>query len=429
MSIPSLYHQIQASLSDLLLQSPERRASCFVVGFSGGVDSTVLLHALLADKPTLPVHAVYINHGLSVNADKWQNHCHEVCRSLDIPFTAIPVSIDNSPRTSLEAQARELRYQKLIEYCHHHQGILLLGQHQDDQLETFLLQAKRGAGPKGLAGMPALTWREDILICRPLLSVSRQDIESEAHYQRLKWIEDESNQDNQFDRNFLRNSIIPALTARWPVLAKTVSRSARLCAQQQALLEEAVDEKLAGMVDEGALDIVGLQSFSHAWQQQIVRRWLESAGLALPSYKQTEQLLALTEARDDAQPILLLQGWQVRRAQGRFWLARVLSSPPREVIQVKALERCDFDWSATPPFQLNQDARVQANMPSVRCRENINGVSKPLKAWMKQWGIPAWQRSHLPVVFIDGKPVAIVRPRDVIYFTDAPAGFQVIIEK
>lgn len=360
-----LYQHIQSSLSDLLAQSPHHRASCLVVGFSGGVDSTLLLHALLADKPALPVHAVYINHGLSKNADRWQAHCQHVCDSLGVTFAAIPVAIKNLPRTSLEAQARELRYQKLVDYCDHQQGILLLGQHQDDQLETFLLQAKRGAGPKGLAGMPAVGWRQNVLICRPLLSLNRQHIESEARAQGLKWIEDESNQDDQFDRNFLRNSIIPALSARWPAIAKTVSRSAMLCAEQQALLDEAVDEKLYDILDDGVIDIAGLHAFSYAWQQQIIRRWLEQSGLSFPSYKQTEQILAMTLARDDAQPTLLLQGWQLRRSFGKLWLTRALASPPDDRIFVEAFKRCDFAWSATPPFEVNQNVQIQANMPQV----------------------------------------------------------------
>ena len=423
------FEDIQSSLTRLLQHEkfPQPDVSCLVVGFSGGVDSTVLLYALCAKPPRLPVHAVYVNHGLSPLASQWQAHCESICNSLGVPFSARNITVSAKPRQSLEADARDGRYHTLLNYCATHRGALLLGQHQDDQAETFLLQAKRGAGPKGLSAMPAITIRDGVPVLRPMLHMPQSRITRIAQKSAISWIEDESNEDNRFDRNFLRNTVMPSLQERWPGIAKTLSRSAGLCAQQQQLLEEVADEKLTSVMEGDAISIALLQQHSAGWQQQIIRAWFSYQNVPMPGESQLEQVQLMCAARNDAQPVVSLGGWEVRRYADKLSLVKPLCQPPQEALMASPDEMLDYPWSASAKFSVNQTVRVLANMPAVQCRMNANSVSKPLKKWMKEWQIPAWERKHLPVLFIDQQPIAVVTGRRVYYFTGRPDGFEVTL--
>jgi len=239
-TIEHIVSRIATSLTDvkLPLQTP------LVVAYSGGVDSTVLLQAVIAYREQFdsPIHAVHVHHGLSDNAEQWAKHCELQCRLEDVAFHLYRVDVDTGSRKSLEAEARKVRYNALLEVCDQIGGVLLLGQHAEDQLETVLLQLKRGAGPQGLAGMGEVQYRGDTLIMRPMLALEKAEIVAYAEEEMLQWVEDESNQQNSFDRNFLRNEIIPHLLARWPKLTKTVGRSAELCAEQSALVSDSAQK-------------------------------------------------------------------------------------------------------------------------------------------------------------------------------------------
>ncbi|NVJ58135.1 MAG: tRNA lysidine(34) synthetase TilS, partial [Vibrionaceae bacterium] len=198
-----------------------------VLAFSGGVDSRVLLDLLTQYHKEKQVDclAVYVHHGLSSNADDWLARCQMWATQSGIDFIAEHVQL-NANGESLEACAREARYQALRQHLNAN-DLLLTGQHSDDQLETFLLALKRGSGPKGLSAMGEATALGEATIVRPLLSVSRAQIEHYAQQQGLEWVEDESNQDTRFDRNFIRHQISPLLTQRWPHFAQSVNRSAQ----------------------------------------------------------------------------------------------------------------------------------------------------------------------------------------------------------
>ncbi|MBD3585381.1 tRNA lysidine(34) synthetase TilS [Salinimonas sp. HHU 13199] len=421
------FQDIQWSLSRLLQNDndPQPDISCLVVGFSGGVDSTVLLHALSNYSFGIPIHAVYVNHGLSAFASQWQAHCQRICESLNVLFAARTISVSAQARQSLEAAAREGRYDALLNYCKTHQGALVLGQHQDDQAETFLLQAKRGAGPRGLSGMPSSAYRDGILVLRPMLHIPQSQITQTAHQAGLSWIDDESNADNRFDRNFLRNAIMPSLRKRWPGIAKTLSRSAALCAQQQQLLEEVVDEKLTAVLAGDAIVISSLQQHSVQWQQQIIRAWFSASALPMPGASQLEQILCACSAREDAQPDVHVGDRHVRRFAGKLYLVQPRCAPAQDTLCAKPGEIIDYTWSASGRFRVNQAVQVRAGMPSVTCKMTESGVSKPLKKWMKEWQIPVWERQHLPVLFDAQRPIAVVTATQIFYFAEKPDDFSV----
>ncbi|MBO2692952.1 tRNA lysidine(34) synthetase TilS [Shewanella algae] len=307
------------------------------LGYSGGMDSELLAYTLARFRETHPktpyqVSLVHVHHGLSRNADAWAAHCRQRAEHYGLNFVLRKVQLELGPRVSIEAEARRARYQAIAELLNPG-DILLTAHHQDDQLETLLLALKRGQGPKGLAAMGqaqhlaftclARISRAESAPCwqlRPMLGSSRAQIEQAVASLELPYINDESNQDTQYDRNFLRAEVIPVLKQRWPSIATTASRSAALCAEQQLLLDEVSAEKLQPLLGRcrfsgvRVLDSAGLKVLSPQWQAQLLRQFIQMQRLPLPAQVQLQQALAqLLDAREDAQLELSFKGLLLRR--------------------------------------------------------------------------------------------------------------------
>ncbi|MDC8853183.1 tRNA lysidine(34) synthetase TilS [Shewanella algae] len=302
------------------------------LGYSGGMDSELLAYTLARfrlNHPNTPyqISLVHVHHGLSCNADAWAAHCRQRAEHYGLNFVLRKVQLELGPRVSIEAEARRARYQAIAELLNPG-DILLTAHHQDDQLETLLLALKRGQGPKGLAAMGqaqhlALISRAEGAPCwqlRPMLDSSRAQIEQAVASLELPYINDESNQDTQYDRNFLRAEVIPVLKQRWPSIATTASRSAALCAEQQLLLDEVSTEKLQPLLGRcrfsgvRVLDSAGLKVLSPQWQAQLLRQFIQMQRLPLPAQVQLQQALAqLLDAREDAQLELSFKGLLLKR--------------------------------------------------------------------------------------------------------------------
>jgi tRNA(Ile)-lysidine synthase len=316
-----------------------------VLAYSGGVDSEVLAAGLSAyskQHKDVDYLLVHVHHGLSTNAELWVKHCQQRADFYGLPLAVERVQVSKASRESLEANARELRYAALALHLNA-DDILLTAQHEDDQLETLLLALKRGQGPKGLAAMGECQRKGHYWHCRPLLSFTRHDIEAYAANQRLIHIEDESNQDRQYDRNFLRLEIIPALKSRWPSIGQTASRSARLCAEQQQVIDAQVSERLDAWLDnttelEGTgFNLTKLTIESPAWQNLLFRGYLERLGVALPSSIQLEQILTqLLQAKDDAKIAIVCGEYTIKRFNNNAFV--VPNTLPATLNQTSALE-------------------------------------------------------------------------------------------
>lgn len=400
-----------------------------MLAYSGGVDSHVLLHAvwqLAKQQPDWQLSAIHVNHGLSANAAKWQQHCQQVCQDLHIPLQCVAVKVNQQSRTSLEAEARQARYQALAEHTPANAKVLL-AQHQDDQLETLLLQLKRGAGPKGLAGMGQVSQQYGLTLIRPLLQNSRQQILDYAQAQQLVWQEDESNQDERFERNFLRQQILPELRKRWPQLAATASRSAGLCAEQQALLDEVSEERLASLATGAQIRISGLQAYSQRWQKQLLRSWLTRQNATLPSSAQLAQICAMLTAKPDAQPQVNWQRWQLRRYQDALYLLTDIDETcPAQTQHDQGQQRHVFQltngqlqagWqpiTGSKVIVLNVPQCAPLNLCynhfSQRFRPQGSPHSKPLNQWFKQWQIPPWQRPQCAILRCNQQVLGIQLP-------------------
>lgn len=402
-----------------------------LIGLSGGVDSVVLLHALvtLRDEQGMdlpPLMAMHVNHGISKNAADWQAFCETLCALWDVVFQSATVNVEKKSRTSLEAVAREKRYDALLTLAKHCSAALLTAHHSDDQAETVLLQLKRGSGPKGLSGMAASSSQNGIEVWRPLLAISRADIEHYANEHQLQWVDDESNSDTSYDRNFLRQTILPALRARWPGFSQTVSRSAALCASQQQLLEEVCDERLKPLItDDGGLSLVGISDYAIGWQQALVRRWIEINHHPMPSAAQVEQILLMQYASADRQPEVVLGLFSVRRFRDKLYLVHTSHQGNTKLHEVQPLffeqvtvvgekrlflSGTPFD-NAVALFTANPSKlKLEAVSLTMSVKPLGQGHHKPVKQWCKLWHIPPWQREQLVLVLDGDCAVALLNP-------------------
>ncbi|MGD9423738.1 tRNA lysidine(34) synthetase TilS [Pantoea sp. NSTU24] len=400
---------MSAPAFDALLPSD----ATLVVAFSGGLDSTVLLHQLRAwqqQHPESSLRALHVHHGLSPNADQWAAHCQALCAQWQLPCEVLRVSVDGRD-SGIEAAARTARYRALTAALRPGE-LLLTAQHLDDQCETFLLALKRGSGPAGLAAMPAVRMLGAHPLIRPLLNQSRQALEAYADRHQLVWIEDESNQDLRYDRNFLRQQLLPALHQRWPHFADAAARSAALCSEQEQLLDELLAEALSGLIQpDGSLFFTPLLRMSEPRANALLRRWIAGQGGIMPSRDALKRLQEeVMKSREDAQPRLRLGQAEVRRyRQQLYWL------PLQASLRDRVLTWPDLSQPLTLPQQLGVLRASQATNPlryprpdeqvSVRFHAQgrvhlvgRNGGREMKKVW-QALQIPPWQRERLPLIF------------------------------
>jgi tRNA(Ile)-lysidine synthase len=390
-----------------------------LVGFSGGLDSTVLLHQLVCwreQQPEVSLRAIHVHHGLNARADEWVEQCQALCEQWQVPLTVVRVTL-NQAGQSIEAQARQARYQAFREALLPGE-VLLTAQHLDDQSETFLLALKRGSGPAGLAAMPASLPFGDTLLLRPLLHTRRTALETWAQQHALRWIEDDSNQDDKYDRNFLRLHVLPVLNTRWPHFADAVARSAALCGEQEQLLDELLAEELAALTTAaGALHIAPLITKSATRRAAILRRWLAQLGVVMPSRDRLARIWQeVALARDDATPGVKLGEGEIRRYQGRLWWVQV--TPGQRDTQLGWED--PFKALTLPAglgqLQLIPDGEIRAPHAEepVTVRFYAPGTlhivgragGRKLKKIWQELGVPPWQRDNTPILFYGEMPIA-----------------------
>ena len=283
-----------------------------VVADSGGVDSHVLLHALSVETRLIAsnITAVHVNHQINPKSNDWAAHCQKVCAELNIPIYVETINIELKPGDSLEEKAREARYDILKKYVDKNTAVLT-AHNLNDQAETFLFQALRGAGTKGLSAMPMKKKLGEGFLVRPLLNTSRDDIEKYARDNHLQWIEDDSNVDTKFNRNFLRHDIFPVLKTRFPKCMENFARSARLMAEQEKIIADIAKDDLNACRDlsvetrsiVSSLSIKALRQFSPSRQRLILRQWFFENHLRMPNEKHLKQIQKdVLNAASDAHP-------------------------------------------------------------------------------------------------------------------------------
>lgn len=393
-----------------------------LVAYSGGLDSSVLLHQLVCLRQQfshLQLRAIHIHHGLNSLAEDWVAHCQQQCANWQVPLTVVRVRVDGRDK-GIEAAARTARYQAFIEHLQEGE-VLLTAQHQDDQCETLLLALKRGSGPAGLSAMPAQARLNTALHLRPLLAHSRHHLECWAEKHQLHWIEDDSNQDRSYDRNFLRQAVLPLLNDRWPHFSQSVSRSASLCAEQEQLLDELLADVLNLLVDEqGALAIGPLQTMSDVRRNALIRRWIARQQGDMPSREALRRIWQeVACSREDAEPCLQFGRYELRRYRKRlYWLERQNSL--RELVIAWPASDNTVDLPAGVGRLVRADQGTAVRLPlageQITVRFKAQGKfhivgragSRPLKKLWQELAVPPWQRERIPLIFYNDQLIAAV---------------------
>ncbi len=396
------------------------------VALSGGVDSSVLL-AALADlrgagrgaRRGLRVRAIHVNHGIHPNAGQWAAHCRAFARRLGVPLTVLTTKVVRTKGVSLEAAARDARYGLLEQHLEPGE-ILLTGHHEDDQLETVLLQLFRGSGLAGLAAMPELTHFARGRLARPLLSWSREQLVAWAQTKELTWIEDDSNEDQSLDRNYLRRTVLRLIRSRWPGVGSSVARSARHAAEGQKLLDEIARKDVARAADGASLNVGALRALPPDRRRNALRFWIARSGHKLPDTRRLEQISgALLDARPDAKPQVSWGEVSAHREGGLLTL-RPRPAPAGGGVGVARGEalwdwRAQRRWSLTASqgaLELHADAKgpidldalpspltVRTRRGGERLRLQSGGPSRTLKNLLQEAHVPVTERAVLPLLF------------------------------
>ncbi|OOH88891.1 tRNA lysidine(34) synthetase TilS [Pasteurellaceae bacterium 15-036681] len=428
-----MYQKFQQQLS---LHFPTQ--SHFLIGLSGGIDSVVLLHLFKQAQTqfNLNLRAIHIHHGLSPNADNWVDFCEQLCRQWDIPLIIKKVKVEG--KQGIEAEARSARYQAIQQQIQSNE-ILATAHHLDDQAETFLLALKRGSGIKGLGAMQAVSFAHKLAIFRPLLAISKAEITAYAEQHNLQWINDESNECNDYDRNFLRNEVLPLLNQRWAQFNQMVTRSSQHCAEQQQLIEELLADELEKRIDltQQSLMIDNFSDFSKAKQQQLIRLWLEKCEVVMPSIQQLEQIIEnLIFAETDKNPQVKLGDKIIRRYQNRIFITRkfadtklfsqeippfekgglggILISLPDNIGTIQRTENALICNLSGKSYRLPLPQKLSDKSLTIKLHHSgkVAIYGKTMredikKIWQKN-SVPVWLRTRTPLVFFEDKLVFLI---------------------
>jgi tRNA(Ile)-lysidine synthase len=391
-----------------------------LLGLSGGLDSCVLLH-LLANMQTqldFKLKAIHVHHGLSSSADDWLNFCKQKCKLLDIEFDAVKVKINEKGSLGIEGEARELRYEAIKKK---QKGVVALGHHQNDQAETLLLQLLRGSGLKGLAGMPEFD--EERKFWRPMLNIKKELLEKYASENNIKYIKDESNEDINFDRNFIRKKVLPLIESRYPASIETISRSATNISEGHQINELlALDDSKNVMSDDGShLLIENLNKLPNLRAINLIRWWLSFNDLLMPSKKNVEELFRQVKLikKDTSLNLKISNDRSIRAFDDKLLIVSIMNDLPsyhfkwagQEEIELPNKSKLHFVKTKKGGLSLSKLGAKSLYIKSRTGGEKLKSFpdqpSRSLKYLFQKADIPHWERDQVPLVYANEQLVAV----------------------
>jgi len=391
-----------------------------LLGFSGGLDSSVLLHLLAQIQTQLhfKLKAIHVHHGLSSSADDWLNFCKQKCKLLDIEFYDVKVKINDKSTLGIEGEARELRYEAIRKK---QKGVVALGHHQNDQVETLMLQLLRGSGLKGLAGMPEFD--EKRKFWRPMLNLKKELIEKYASENNIEYIEDESNEDINFDRNFIRKKVLPLIESRYPASIETISRSAANISEGHQINELlALDDSKNVMSDDGShLLIENLNKLPNLRAINLIRWWLSFNGLLMPSKKNVEELFRQVKLikKDTSLNLKISNDRSIRAFDDKLLIVSILNDLPsyhfkwvgQEEIELPNKSKLHFVKTKKGGLSLSKLGAKSLYIKSRSGGEKLKSFpdqpSRSLKYLFQKADIPHWERDQVPLVYANEQLVAV----------------------
>ena len=396
-----------------------------VIALSGGLDSTALLAALTASRPPrLRIRAIHVNHGIHPNAAQWSEHCRALARRCGIGLSVVTTRVSRSRGASLEAAAREVRYAKLAELLEPGE-FLLTAHHEDDQLETVLLQLFRGSGLAGLAAMPPLAPFAAGWLARPLLSRTRSELEEWVRGAGLEWVEDDTNADERLDRNYLRRRVLPVIRERWKGVGPAVSRSARHVAEGQRLLDAIARTDVERASSGAQLFVPALRVLQPERRRNALRFWIARAGVRAPDTSRLDELAGpVMDARLDAHPSVVWDGVEVQRHADLLAIRTHSAEPPQT-----DTAPIEWRWRARPRIRLTglggtlelkpdphgpidldvlpESVTIAARRGGERLRPHRGGPRRALKSLLQESRLPIAARARLPLLFSGSQLLAV----------------------
>ena len=405
---------------DYFFSKPTKNKLDFSIALSGGIDSVVLLHALsqLKVKLKLQLSAIHINHDLSSNADDWLIFCHNKCKELGIPIKSEKINIKHDISMGIEAAARKGRYQALETY---RKGILVLGHHQNDQAETLLLQLFRGSGLNGLAAMPL--YDQERFIWRPLLKINKEIIEGYAKENSLNFIKDESNDNLQFDRNFLRKKVLPLIKSRYPDIINTISRSSENIAEglnlHKAIAKE--DANIFFSKNKECLSLTMIKALEKERVVNLIRWWLDVNKKMMPSKKTMSELYKQIKnvKKDALLNIDISESISIKAYHDELFLVeKGIKIDPyeliwrgEELVELPGNTKLIFKKSLGAGFSLSKigskTLTIQNRNGGESFKPKNNQPTRTLKYLLQTSNIPPWKRHLMPLIFSENDLVAV----------------------
>lgn len=423
--LASVNTEANASIAQAVSQQFARNISAHIlphqqilVGLSGGLDSCVLLHLFLNyyknnqnQQASFALSAMHVHHGISQHADAWALFCQSLCHAYQIPFQAVQVKLNKQSKLGIEAEARMLRYQALLQGKH---DWVAVAHHQDDQAETLLLQLLRGAGVRGLASMAAHNAQQRLL--RPLLNISKADLEAYARYNQLQWVEDESNMQQDYDRNFLRHSVLPLINSRYPQAQKTLARAAAHLAEALQLQDDLAQIDAEQCILNQMLVLNNVSKLSVVRQKNLVRWWLQQQAFTMPSASKLDEILQqLLAAKADANLQVVLDsasGMTIRRHQGLAYIVKQAKEGLTQVLIWQGEETLTLPDQTTLKFsyaqgqgldieQFNAPLNVRYRMGGERFKPHATRPTRTLKHLLQEADMPPSMRERLPLIYAE----------------------------
>lgn len=403
-----------------LFQLAPNTISGLWLAYSGGLDSHVLLHLAAQFKaryPHLSVRAIHIHHQIQAISAQWVQHCEQQCQLLALPLMVKTLNLDLNSGASIEALAREARYQVFSELVQPN-DVLLTAHHQDDQAETLLLNLLRGAGAEGLAAMPEMRPLGRGYLIRPLLHYSRAELEHYATEHKLHYINDPSNTDTRFNRNLLRQQVLPLLEQRWPAAKALIARAAHYQQEALAVNQELVEVQLKSVQGSrpNTLSVSALLTYSTIVQKALLRAWLRKLGFLMPAATRLDSILTtVLIAKADANPIVQWQGCEVRRYRDDLYAFKPLTQPQHTQMSWEGLEPLRFNEYVVTPAMVQNYLELAAKSQSafkVCIRQGGERLKQgkqwlDLKTYWQTKGVPLWERERRPLIYLQDSLIAV----------------------
>jgi tRNA(Ile)-lysidine synthase len=397
--------------------------SRYLLAYSGGLDSTVLLHALAASRADAeaPLIALHVNHNLQTESAAWETACREFAKSQEVEFHVLSVAVAADSGLGPEAAARQVRYAALRSWMRTG-DCLLSAHHEDDQAETLLLNLMRGSGVAGLSGIGAMQAFGPGFLLRPLLDVPQRALLDYAQMHKLEWIEDPSNADSRFDRNFLRNEIIPGLALRWPAAKAGLRRSAEMASEASTLLADLAALDLAECGEPTRLDLGVMRTLSEARQRNLLRYCVKHCELPpAPATRLYQAVQELLPARTDAQPLVCWPGAELRRYRDHLYVLPAMDDDSHDTAALLTADGSALalggqqghirlqesaDWGIAPSLAL-QGLQVRYRRGGESIRPMQRKCSHKLRKLLQEAGVVPWMRQRIPLLYAGDDLVAV----------------------